>query len=139
MKALLALQAMKDGQDPDADLRAITEAVRQLAAAQDLARLDQLGPLAQVIFGRVVREGGNGVKRLYSEATLEEYSKVLGRKVGQEEVQPAANALLDANLLARDGHGVYGVSDPFVAEAFTSREQVHLKLAGDGASAQIHG
>lgn len=139
MKALLALQAMKDGQDPDADLRAITEAVRQLAAAQDLARLDQLGPLAQVIFGRVVREGGNGVKRLYSEATLEEYSKVLGRKVGQEEVQPAANALLDANLLARDGHGVYGVSDPFVAEAFTSREQMHLKLAGDGASAQIHG
>lgn len=131
MKALLALQGMKNGQDADADLRAITEAVRQTAAVQDLARLDQLGPLAQAIFGRVVREGGSGVKRLFSEATLEEYAKELGRKVGQEEIQPAANALLDANLLARDGHGVYGVSDPFVAEAFQSRQVVHQRLSGD--------
>lgn len=131
MKALLTLQGMSVGQDPDADLRAITEAIRQSAAAQDLARLDQLGPLAQTIFGRVVREGGSGVKRLFSEATLEEYGKELGRKVGQEEIQPAANALLEANLLARDGHGVYGVSDPFVAEAFQSRQLVHQKLAGD--------
>lgn len=131
MKALMALQNMEAVREPDADLRAITEAVRQSAAAQDLARLDQLGPLAHAIFGRVVREGGNGVKRLYSEATLEEYSKELGRKVGQEEIQPAANALLDANLLARDGHGIYGVSDPFVAEAFQSRQALLERLAGN--------
>jgi hypothetical protein len=139
MKALLALQSMRDGQEPDADLRAITEAVRQTAAAEDLARLDQLGPLAHAIFGRVVREGGNGVKRLFSETTLDEYSTELGRKVGQEEVQPAANALLDANLLARDGHGVYGVSDPFVAEAFVGRQQIQMKLAGDGAAPHLQG
>ncbi len=131
MKALLALQATAEGQAPDADLSAITEAIRQTAALQDLARLDQLGRLAQTIFGRVVREGGNGVKRLFSEATLDEYGKELGRKVGQDEIQPAANALLDANLLARDGHGIYGVSDPFVAEAFQTRQLVHQKLAGD--------
>lgn len=131
MKALIALQNMDAVREPDADLRAITEAVRQSAATQDLARLDQLGPLAHAIFGRVVREGGNGVKRLYSEATLEEYSKELGRKVGQEEIQPAANALLDANLLARDGHGIYGVSDPFVAEAFQSRQALLERLAGN--------
>jgi len=131
MKALMALQNMEAAREPDADLRAITEAVRQSAATQDLARLDQLGPLAHAIFGRVVREGGNGVKRLFSEATLEEYSKELGRKVGQEEIQPAANALLDANLLARDGHGIYGVSDPFVAEAFQSRQALLERLAGN--------
>lgn len=135
MKALLALQGMTSGQDADADLRAITEAVRQSAAAQDLARLDQLGPLAMAIFGRVVREGGQGVKRLFSEATLDAYGKELGRKVGQEEIQPAANALLDANLLARDGHGVYGVSDPFVAEAFQSRQRVQQRLAGGDQAA----
>lgn len=130
MKALLALQGMTDGQDPDADLRAITEGVRQYAAVQDLARLDELGPLALAIFGRVARGGGNAVKGLFSEATLEEYGKTLGRKVSVEEVQPATNALLDANLLARDGHGVYVVSDPFVLEAFLSRQAVQSKLAG---------
>ncbi len=131
MKALLALQGIPDGQDPDADLRAITEAIRQSAAAQDLARLDQLSPLAQAIFGRVVRGGGSGVRRVFSEATLDEYGTELGRKVTLDEVQPAANALLDANLLVRDGHGVYGVSDPFVAEAYQNRQAVQLKLAGE--------
>jgi len=131
MKALFALQNMPDGQDPDADLRAITEGARQYAAVQDLARLDELGLLALAIFGRVARGGGNGVKGLFSEATLEEYGKELGRKVGVEEIQPAANALLDANLLARDGHGVYGVSDPLVLEAFLNRQAVQSTLAGN--------
>lgn len=130
MKALMALQSVERVRHPDDDLRAITEAVRQSAAAHDLARLEQLGPLAQAIFARVVREGGNGVKRLFSEATVDTYSKELGRKVGVEEIQPAANALLDANLLARDGHGVYGISDPFVGEAFKSHEALHQKLSG---------
>lgn len=130
MKALLALQAMAVGQDPDADLRAITEAVRQSAAVQDLARLDQLGLVAQMVFARVVREGGSGVRGLFSEASLEEYSASLGRRVGLEEIQPATSALLDANLLARDGHGIYGISDPFVGEAFLSRQTVHQTLNG---------
>ncbi|UXH77478.1 ATP-binding protein [Roseateles amylovorans] len=133
MKALLALQAMAVGQDPDADLRAITEAVRQSAAVQDLARLDQLGPVAQSVFARVVSEGGHGVRGLFSESSLDEYGKALGRRVAQEEIQPATNALLDANLLARDGHGIYGVSDPFVAEAFLSRQTMHQKLSGNDA------
>lgn len=131
MKALFALQNMApDGQDPDADLRGITEGIRQSAATEDLARLDQLGPLAVAVFGHVVQAGGNGIKGLFSEATAEAYGKALGRKVGTEEIQPVTNALLDANLLARDGHGIYGVSDPFVSEAFLTRQAVQQKLAG---------
>ena len=131
MKALFALQNMAGDQDPDADLRGITEGIRQSAAAEDLARLDQLSPLALAVFGRVAQEGGNGVKGLFSETAAEDYGKALGRKVSVEEIQPATNALLDANLLARDGHGIYGVSDPFVSEAFLSRQAVHLKLTGN--------
>lgn len=130
MRVLLALQNMPDGQNVEADLRAITEGVRLNAAAQDLARLEELGPLAVAIFGRIARGGGNGVKGLYSEATLDEYANEVGRKVGAEEVQRAAKALLDANLLARDGHGIYGISDPFVSESFLSRQEVQWKLAG---------
>lgn len=137
MKALFALQNMAaDGQDPDADLRGITEGIRQSAAVEDLARLDQLGPLAVAVFGHVARSGGNGVKGLFSEATAEEYGKTLGRKVGVEEIQPVTNALLDANLLARDGHGIYGVSDPFVSEAFLTRQAVQLKLGGNDPASQ---
>jgi hypothetical protein len=137
-KALRALAAMGAGSNPDSDLRAITEAVRQSAAADDLARLDQLGSLAQAIFGRVVREGGAGVKGLFSEEAVADYSKELGRKVERDEVQPASNALTNENLLARDGHGVYGVSDPFVAEAFRSRLAVQQQLAGGEAPPSKH-
>lgn len=131
LRALITLQQAPVVRDPDADLRAITEGLRQTAAAEDLARLDQLGPLAQAIFARVLREGGHGVRRLFSEATLEEYSDALGRKVAIEEIQPAANDLLNANLLARDGHGAYSISDPFVGEAFNLRLDVQKRLAAD--------
>jgi hypothetical protein len=35
--------------------------------------------------------------------------------------------------LVRDGHGIYSVSDPFVAEAYSSRESVLKILEGPEA------
>ena len=130
MKALYALQQLPNFVDADQDLRAITEGVRQSAASVDLARLDELGPLALTIFGYVCKQGGQGVKKLFSAATLDEYSVELGRLVGAEEIQKVANMLVDSNILARDGHGIYGVSDPFVAEAYSSRANVLKTLEG---------
>src|SRR5450830_1737451 len=123
---LLALKAARD----EINLRPITEGVRQSAAAVDLARLDELGPLALAIFGYVCRQGGQSVKKVFSAATLDEYSAEVGRPVGAEEVQKMANQLVDSNILARDGHGIYGVSDPFLAEAYTSRANVLRTLDG---------
>lgn len=133
MKALFALQQLPTFVEADQDLRAITEGVRQSAAGVDLARLDELGPLALAVFGYVCKLGGQGVKKLFSAATLDEYSAEIGRPVGAEEVQKVANMLVDANILARDGHGIYGVSDPFVAEAYGSR--VNLLKTLDGSDA----
>lgn len=130
MKALAALQQAPNFVAADQDLRAITEGVRQSAAAVDLARLDELGPLALAIFGYVCRQGGQSVKKVFSGATLDEYSAEIGRPVGAEEVQKMANQLVDSNILARDGHGIYGVSDPFLAEAYTSRANVLRTLDG---------
>lgn len=132
MKALAALQHAPNFVAADQDLRAITEGVRQSAAAVDLARLDELGPLALAIFGYVCRQGGQSVKKVFSAATLDEYSAEIGRPVGAEEVQKMANQLVDSNILARDGHGIYGVSDPFLAEAYTSRANVLRTLDGPG-------
>jgi len=130
MKALFALQHLPNCSDADQNLRAITEGVRQSAASVDLARLDEMGPLATAVFGYVCKQGGRGVKKLFSAATLEEYSVEVGRPVGAEEIQKVANMLVDANILARDGHGVYGVSDPFVAEAYSSRIDILKTLDG---------
>lgn len=130
MKALFALQHLPNFVDADQDLRAITEGVRQSAAGIDLARLDELGPLALAIFGYVCKQGGQGVKKLFSAATLEEYSAELGRPVSAEEIQKVATMLVDSNILARDGHGIYGVSDPFVAEAYSGRISVLKTLEG---------
>lgn len=133
MKALFALQQLPNFVNADQDLRAITEGVRQSAAGVDLARLDELGPLALAVFGYVCKQGGQGVKKLFSVATLEEYSAEVGRPVGAEEIQKVATALVDSNILARDGHGIYGVSDPFVAEAHSSRMNVLKTLDGPDA------
>lgn len=133
MKALFALQQLPNFVDADQDLRAITEGVRQSAAGVDLARLDELGPLALAVFGYVCKQGGQGVKKLFSAATLDEYSTELGRPVGAEEIQKVATLLVDSNILARDGHGIYGVSDPFVAEAYGSRANLLKTLDGSEA------
>lgn len=74
------------------------------------------------------------MKRLFSAATLEVYSAEVGRPVGAEEIQKVANLLVDFNILARDGHGIYGVSDPFVAEAYGSRANVLRTLEGPEAT-----
>ncbi|RCW66267.1 ATP-binding protein [Pseudorhodoferax soli] len=133
MKALSALQNAPNFVDADQDLRAITEGVRQSAAGVDLARLDDLGPLALAVFGYVCEQGGQGVKKLFSAATLEEYGAEIGRPVAPEEVQKVANLLVDSNILARDGHGIYGVSDPFVADAYRSRSDMLKTLEGPDA------
>jgi hypothetical protein len=133
MKALFALQHSPNFVDADQDLRAITEGVRQSAAGVDLARLDELGPLALAVFGYVYKQGGQGVKKLFSAATLGEYSAEVGRPVGAEEIQKVATMLMDSNILARDGHGIYSVSDPFVAEAYGSRANVLKTLEGPEA------
>lgn len=133
MKALSALQQLPNFVNADQDLRAITEGVRQSAAGVDLARLDELGPLALAVFGYVCKQGEQGVKKLFSGATLDEYRNEVGRAVGVEEVQKTANLLVESNILARDGHGIYGVSDPFLAEAFRNREDVMRTLEGPQA------
>lgn len=128
-KALIALQNMPVFANADQDLRAITEGIRQSAAAVELARVEDLGPLAEAVFSYVCEEGGQGVKKLFSAATLESYGRILGRSVGPEEVQKIAGQLLDENILARDGHGIYGVSDPFVIDAYHGKASI-LKTLG---------
>ena len=40
-----------------------------------------------------------------------------------EEIQPVVNELPGANVLMRLGHGLYGVTDPFVQEIWQERQR----------------
>jgi len=41
---------------------------------------------------------------------------VLGREVRADEVQVVLTELMVANVVMRRGHGLYGLTDPFVQE-----------------------
>jgi S1-C subfamily serine protease len=51
------------------------------------------------------------------------YGEAIGREVRVEEIQPVVNELLAANVLMRLGHGLYGVTDPFVQEIWRERKR----------------
>jgi hypothetical protein len=82
----------------------------------------RLGGLATAIFDRIA--ANDGARGLFSAEAAAEYSRVLAREVRIEEIQPAVNELLGANLIMRRSHGVYGVTDPFVQDTWLA--QKHL-------------
>lgn len=62
------------------------------------------------------------MRGVFSTEAAAEYAKTVGREVRVEEIQPVANELLAANLIMRRGHGIYGVTDPFVQEIWREKQ-----------------
>ena len=119
---LLRMQLASPG-NPDAHLAVIAATLRTTAADVELIRLEQLGGLATAIFDRIATAEG-GTRGLFSAEAAAEYSRTLGREVRVEEIQPAVNELLAANLIMRRSHGVYGITDPFVQDTWLERKRL---------------
>ena len=83
-------------------------------------RLEDLGDLACAVFDRVAqaKEDASG---LFSAAALAAYAGAIGRDVSADQVQRIGQLLQDYNLIVRKGYGVYGVTDPFVQQAWRER------------------
>lgn len=109
--------------DPDEVLPVIAATLRSAAADLELRKVEEIGPLAQAIFDRIASAEGDA-RGVFSNEAAAEYSKVVGREVRVDEIQPVANELLAANLIMRRGHGLYGVSDPFVQEIWRERQKL---------------
>ena len=109
----LAQAGRPDDADPDKILPVVAATLQATAADIELARLDEMGPLAKAVFGRIAADGA-GSTGVFSGEAAQDYAKAIGRDVRVEEVQPVVNALLAANLVIRQGHGVYAVADPQV-------------------------
>jgi len=128
LKALRQLSRhLPSGADPDEHLPVIAATLRSTAADIELMKVEQLGSLATAVFDRVAASDGDA-RRLFSSEAAADYSRSIGREVRVEEIQPVVNDLLAANLIMRRGHGMYGVTDPFVQD--TWREKKALE---DGA------
>lgn len=116
----LLLNSSKD-KNPDEILPVIASTLRSAAADVELTKVEELGSLAQAIFDRIASTDGDA-RGVFSIEAAAEYSKVVGREVRVEEVQPVANELLAANLIMRRGHGIYGITDPFVQEIWREKQ-----------------
>ncbi|MFM7674544.1 MAG: hypothetical protein ACKO5F_02905 [Synechococcus sp.] len=98
----------------------IAATLRGSAADLELQKVEQIGGLALAIFDRVAKTDGPA-RGIFSTEAAAAYGDGIGREVRVEEIQPVVNDLLAANVLMRLGHGLYGVTDPFVQEIWRER------------------
>ena len=83
--------------------------------------MGQIGGLATAIVARLARSAGPG-RGIFSAEAAAAYGEAIGRELRVEEIQLVVNELLGANVLMRLGHGLYGVTDPFVQEIWRERQ-----------------
>lgn len=128
IKALRQLHFhLPPGSNPDEHLPVIANTLRSAAADIELMKLEQLGGLATAIFDRIASAEGDA-RGLFSADAAAAYSKAIGREVKVEEAQPVVNELMATNLIMRKGHGLYGITDPFVQEMWRERRAIEGKL-----------
>ena len=122
LKALRQLgRHLPPGGKPDAHLPVIAATLRSTAADIELIKVEQLGGLATAIFERIASAEGDA-RGLFSAEAAADYTRSVGRDVRVEEIQPVVNDLLATNLIMRRGHGMYGVTDPFVQEIWREKK-----------------
>lgn len=118
---VLAL-SLPAGAGPDATLQIIVATVRAGIANAELLRIQEIGPLAEVVFDRIASSQERQTRGIYSTESVDEYSKELGRSVRSEEIQNVVQQLQGANIIMRLGYGAYTVVDPFVREMWLERK-----------------
>jgi len=127
LKALRQLSRhLPAGGNPDEHLPVIAATLRSTAADIELMKVEQLGGLATAIFERIASTDGDA-RGVFSAEAAADYGKAIGREVRVEEIQPLVNDLLAANLIMRRGHGMYGVTDPFVQEIWREKKALDNK------------
>jgi hypothetical protein len=119
---------------PDETLAVVAATMRTSIADIELAKVDQLGALAQSIFNKIAFSDGDA-RWLFSVDAAAEYSIAIGREVKIEEIQPIVIELVESNLIMRQGHGRYSVSDPFVQTSWRERKLLLSNTTAAGPNA----
>ncbi len=115
------------GSTPDESILTIAATLRSAAADVELMKVEQLGIFATAIFERIASSEGDA-RGVFSTEAAADYSKVIGREIRVDEIQPMVGELLAANLIMRRGHGLYGITDPFVQEIWREKKALMSKF-----------
>jgi hypothetical protein len=68
---------------------------------------------------------------------LAAFSQILGRDIAANDMIPAIDNLVAANLIARKGHGHFEVTDPFVQHVWLLHAQMRQRLGGTMPEATV--
>ena len=128
LKALRQLQDV-DQVALDQAFTIICDTLASVAADTELRAIDDFGELGKLIFGRIAAGSEAGVSGLFSGEALADYTRSLGSTVEAAQVQAIAGKMIAANLIARPGHGVYTVADPFVGGVWRRRGELAAAFA----------
>lgn len=125
LKALVQLQSAQAPADQAFPI--ICSTLASVAADVELRAIEEFGELGQAIFARIAEGSEEGVSGLFGEEALAAYAERTGGPVQPPQVQNLADKMISANLIARPGHGIYTVADPFVRNVWLDRRKL-LKL-----------
>ncbi len=126
LKALVQLQSAAAPADQAFPIICATLATA--AADVELRAIEDFGAVGQAIFARIAAGKEDGVSGLFSADALANYSERAGTAVDAPQVQNLTDKMISANLIARPGHGLYAVADPFVRKVW--RDRAALAMPG---------
>lgn len=118
------------GVDADTAFATICATLATAAAELDIQSIEDAGQLAILAFSRIAAGQTRG---LYAAETLTSFSESLGREITANDITPAIDKLVAANLIVRRGHGNFDIADPFVKQVWLRHLQIRQSLMS-GAS-----
>lgn len=119
LKALVQLQSTQVPADQAFPI--ICSTLAAAAADVELRTIDEFGELGKAIFSRIAAGKEDGVSGLFSAEALTCYTERTGSPVEANQVQNLTDKMVAANLIARPGHGIYTIADPFVRKVWLDR------------------
>jgi hypothetical protein len=121
LKALVQLQTAPS--PPELAFPIICATLASVAADRELQAVQDFGPLGQAVFARIAQGGESGVGGVFGDEALRAYAQATGAPTPASQVQNLVERLINANLIARPGHGIYTVADPFVRQVWLERRK----------------
>ena len=118
--------------DPSKAFATICATLAGAAAEIEIQAVEDAGELAILAFSRIAAGQNRG---FFGADTLAAFSRVLGRDVSANDMIPAIDKLVAANLIVRKGHGNFDVADPFVRHVWLQHVQMRNTLADSAVKA----
>jgi hypothetical protein len=115
------------GADAATAFATICATLATATAELDIQAIEDAGELAVLAFSRIAAGQSRG---LYAADTLATFSAARGREVTANDMIPAIDKLVAANLIVRKGHGNFEVADPFVKHVWLQHLLMRQTLAG---------